>query len=163
MASVLDGFACLYNIEHSYKGRREIFAPNCFAGSIHDGTMFFIDHKISTKKLGDVDDGNLELFDSPVGLAFRLKLAAGDLARLDGRSEVSVSYIERDVELRNGVRNIKSAILFECSACHIATMRGTHCIVRDARTVGTLAHDSKNSFASDGAATKFMDALRRLQ
>jgi hypothetical protein len=76
---------------------------------------------------------------------------------------VSVGYVSKDVEVRNGVHIIKSATLIELSLCHVATERRTHAIVRDAATVGTLAADSKTSFASDGAATKFMNLLKRLE
>ena len=75
---------------------------------------------------------------------------------------MSVGYVSKDVEVRNGLHIIKSATLMEISVCHVATLRETHAIVRDAATVGTLAADSKTSFASDGAATKFIDALKRL-
>lgn len=158
----LSGWACHYGVDHSYKGRIERFDKNCFAGSMHD-VFFGIDHKYSQKKLADQSDGSLELLDTDVGIAFRFTISHGDLERLDGRSEASVSYIEGDVELRNGVRVIKSAILFEISACHIATMRGTHCIVRDANNASTLAEDAKSNFESDAAFTKVMAALRRIQ
>jgi phage head maturation protease len=161
-SKVLEGFACLYDVPHQYKGRTEIFAKQCFSGSI-DGVMFFIEHKLLTKKLGDQDDGNLELLDTDIGLAFRLKLAPGDLERLDGRDEVSVSYLERNVELRNGVRIIKSATLFEVSACFVGAMRQTHAAVRDASSVGALHDDVKSSFASEAAATKFIRALKNLE
>jgi hypothetical protein len=162
VSRVLDGFACLYDVPHQYKGRTEIFRKGVFDGYL-DGVMFFLDHNLRSKKLGDVDDGNLELVDTDVGLGFRLKLSPGDLERLNGRDEVSVSYIERDVEVRSdGVRVIKSAILFEISACFVANMRTTHAIVRDANKVGSLRDDAINGFAYDSAATAFTRALKKL-
>jgi phage head maturation protease len=162
---VLEGFACLYDVPHHYKGRTEIFSKGCFAGSL-TGVMFLTDHVLTNKKLGDQDDGNLELFDTDVGLAFRLKLAPGDLERLDGRDQMSPCYQEHQVELRKvggeTIRVITSASLVEVSACHRGAMRTTFAEVRDANAVGTLANDAKN-FASDGAAIGFLRALRKLQ
>jgi phage head maturation protease len=159
-SKVLEGFACLWDVVQ-YKGRKESFAKNCFQGSL-DSVFFGIDHQYHKKKLGDTDDGSLELIDSDIGLAFRLKLSPGDLERLDGRDEVSPSYIENDVEIRNGVRIIKSATLFDISAVHVASMRTTHAVVRDANKVRPLADEVKNGFAYESAATAFTRALRRL-
>jgi Caudovirus prohead serine protease len=157
---ILEGFACLYGVPHQYKGRTEIFERNCFAGSLYD-VMFGIDHRYEQKKLGDQNDGSLELVDTDVGLAFRLKLEPGHLERLDGRDEVSVAYIEHDVIVRAGVRVIRKASIFEVSAVHVGAMRTTHAVVRDANKVGTLADDAKHGFASESAATAFMRALNR--
>jgi hypothetical protein len=163
---ILEGFACLYDVPHHYKGRIELFEKGCFHGSL-DGIFFLIDHGFATKKLGDQVDGSLELVDSDVGLGFRLKLEPGHLERLDGRDEMSVSYIERDVETRklgnDTVRVIKSASLFEISACFVGAVRNTFAAVRDANTVGTLRDEIKDSFASESAAMHFMRTLRKLQ
>jgi phage head maturation protease len=160
---VLEGFACLYDVPHWYGGRYDIFQKDCFRGSLF-GVFFLIDHEILSKKLGDQDDGNLELTDTGVGLAFRLKLAPGDLERLDGRSGMSPKYIVHDAEIRkDGTRVIKAASLFEISACHIGAIRQTHAVVRDADTVGSLADDAKSGFASDAAATAFLRALKKLE
>jgi len=161
-AKVLDGYACLYDVPHTYKGRTEIFQKGCFAGTLYS-VFFAIDHKYLTTRLGSQDDSTLELLDSDVGLAFRLKLTGDALEKLEGRSEASVSYIEKDVVVKDGVRTIRAAALFDISACHVATMRGTHCSVRDADRVGSLADDVKNNFACEAASTKFLAALRRLQ
>jgi phage head maturation protease len=159
---VLEGWACLYDVPHHYKGRTEIFSRNCFSGYL-DGIMFFIDHEIHKKKLGDQDDGTLELFDTDVGLAFRLKLKPGDLERLDGRDSMSVGYRELDVEVRkDGARVIKAAIAVEVSACYVGAIRKTFAEVRDANEVDMLSEDVKH-FASDGAAFSFLRALRKLQ
>src|SRR5436190_6303103 len=72
-SQILEGFCCLYNVEHRYKDRTEVFLPGCFTGSLF-GVMFKIDHRLQEKKLGDQDDGSLELIDGDIGLAFRLKL-----------------------------------------------------------------------------------------
>lgn len=159
---VLEGWACLYDVPHSYKGRTEVFSKGCFRGYL-DGLFFFIDHEINKKTLGTVDDGTLEMFDTDIGLAFRLKLAPGDLERLDGRDSMSVGYREIDVEVRtDNVRVIKSAIAVEISACFVGSIRNTFAEIKDANEVGTLSEDVKH-FASDGAAFNFLRALRKLQ
>jgi phage head maturation protease len=132
---VFEGYACRYDVIHDHKGRKEMFAKGCFNGSLF-GVMLHIDHNLLLKKLGDQDDGNLELIDSDIALAFRLKLAPGDLDRLGGRNEMSVRYQEREVETRqiggDAVRVIKSASLFEISAVYVGAVRKTFAIVRDA-------------------------------
>jgi phage head maturation protease len=162
-AKVLEGFACLYGVPHHFRGRTDIFQKNCFKGSLYD-VLFGIDHQYHKPKLGRQDDGTLELFDTDVGLACRVKLLApGDLGRLDGRDELSVSYVVHDAEIRHdGVRVIKSAILFEISAVHVGAMRTTHALVRDANKVGSLRDDAMNGFAYDSAATAFTRALKQL-
>jgi phage head maturation protease len=161
-SKVLQGYACLYDVEHSYKGRREVFRKNCFSGSLYE-VFFGIDHEYQKTKLGDQNDGSLELVDTDVGLAFRLAIAPSDLAKIADRDEVSVSYIEHDVEIRrDGLRVIKSASLFEISAVHVGAMRTTHAIVRDASDVDALAVDAKSGFAVDSAAMAFKRALQRL-
>jgi phage head maturation protease len=160
-AKILEGWACLYDVPHSYKGRTEIFQKGCFAGTLY-GVFFAIDHKYITTRLGDQDSNTLELLDSDVGLAYRLKLTGDALERLDGRCEASVSYIEKDVVVKDGVRTIRAAALFDISACHIATMRGTHCSIRDAAKVGTLAYEVKHNFSCEAASTKFLRSLRQL-
>jgi prohead serine protease len=161
----LDGFACLYGVKHWYKSGWEIFDKNCFAGSLY-GVFFLIDHKFATRKLGDQDDGNLEIVDSDVGLAFRLKLADGHLERLDGRDEMSVSYVEHEVESRkigsDTVRVIKSASVVEISACYVGAVRNTFAVVRNADAVGELKDDVKTRFACESASMNFIRALRKL-
>jgi hypothetical protein len=104
----------------------------------------------------------LEILDTDDGLAFRATLKPGDVEWIDGRSEVSVSYLPKETTTRNGLHVIVSAAVLEISLCHVATIRGTHAIVCDSKGVGSLAHDAKNGFASDGAFTKVMAALRKL-
>ena len=157
----LQGYACLYNVEHQYKGRTEIFERNCFAGSLYD-VMFGLDHRYEQKKLGDQNDGSLELVDTDIGLAFRLKLEAGHLERLDGRDEVSVAYIEHDVEIRNGIRIIKAASIVELSSVFVGAMRTTHAVIVDANKVRSLKEDAKHGFAYESAATAFVRALLKL-
>src|ERR1700722_20563618 len=103
-----------------------------------------IDHKYHEAPLGRQEDCALELHDDDVALSFRLKLQPGHLERLAGRDEASVAYVAHDVEFRKGVRHIKRATILEISAVHIGAIRQTHCIVRDADKVGTLAHDTKS-------------------
>ncbi len=158
---VLDGRVVIYGVPHWYEGRQDVFEPKCFAGSL-DMVWFGIEHRYQEKPLGCQEDGSLELHDDDLALSFRLKLGPGALERLDGRDEASAAYSVLDSEIRNGVRHIKSAILVEISACHVASLRATHCIVRDANKVGPLALDAKRGFASDAAATKFLAALRNL-
>jgi protein involved in temperature-dependent protein secretion len=162
-AQILEGNAVVYNVVHNYKGRRELFKPHCFDGSWEKEVFWGIDHVRTAKKLGDQNDGSLELFDSEIALAFRLKLSGDALQRIDGRDEVSPSYLETNVEVRSdGVRVIKKAILLELSSVYVGAMRNTFAIVRDAdKVVGPLAEDSKN-FAYHGAAHKLTNALRRL-
>jgi hypothetical protein len=162
---ILQGFCCVYGVVHTYKKRREMFAKNCFCDSLYS-VFALIDHEILSRKLADQDDGDLELIDTDAALAFRLTLSPDDFDRLDGRSEMSVSYIEHDVEIRiidgETVRVIKSASLFEISAVFEGAIRKTFAVIRDANSVGSLK-DDVTSFASDGAAIKFQRALRNLQ
>jgi hypothetical protein len=160
---VLEGNAVVYSVPHHYKGCTEIFLPHCFDGSWEYEVFWGIDHIRTDPKLGDQNDNSLELVDSDVALAFRLKLSEDALERINGRDEVSPSYIESDVEVRSdGVRIIKKAILVECSSVYVGAMRNTFAVVREADKVGPLSHDSKN-FAYEGAAHKFVQALRRMQ
>jgi hypothetical protein len=165
-SQILEGMCCLYSHKHHYKGRIEIFEKGCFDGSLF-GVMFKIDHEILGPTLGDQDDGTLELVDSDEGIAFRLKLQPGHLDLLDGRDEMSPCYIEHRVETQNiggdTVRVIKSASLFEVSACFVGSIRNTFAVVKNADTVGPLKDDVKSSFASEAAAIKFTRALRNLQ
>jgi HK97 family phage prohead protease len=159
---ILEGYAILYDVVHWWNGKQDIFQKGCFDGSLFD-VMFLIDHVITSKKLGDQNNGSLELIDTDKGLAFRLKLAPGDLERIDGRSEMSPCYYVHNAETRkDGVRVIKSASLLEVSACHVAAIRQTHAVIRDADAVGAFSEDVKN-FAVDSAATGFMRALQRLK
>jgi hypothetical protein len=163
-AQVLEGNAVVYNVVHNYKGRTEIFLPHCFDGSWEKEVFWGIDHVRTAKKLGDQNDDSLELVDSEMALAFRLKLSGDALQRIDGRDEVSPSYLETDVEVRSdGVRVIKKAILLELSSVYVGAMRNTFAVVRDADKVGPLAHAAKSGFASESAAVAFMRALKRLQ
>jgi prohead serine protease len=162
-AQLLEGNAVVYNVIHNYKGRRELFLPHCFDGSWEEEVFWGIDHVRTARKVGDQNDGSLELWDSDVALAFRLKLTDDALQRIDGRDEVSPSYLETEVEVRSdGLRVIKNAILFECSSVFVGAMRNTFAIVRRADEIGPLCEDSKN-FAYHGAAHKLMSALKRLQ
>jgi hypothetical protein len=161
---ILEGIAVLYRYPHQYKGRTEIFEPGCFAGSLFS-VEFKIDHEILARKLGDQDDDTLELVDSEEGLGFRLKLQPGHLELLDGRDEMSPRYIEHLVENETiggeSVRVIKSASLFEISACFVGSMRNTFAVVRDADKAGKLGDAVKNSFPSELAAMRFTRAMRK--
>jgi phage head maturation protease len=162
---VLQGFACVYDVIHQHKDRKEMFEPGCFGDSLFS-VFVIIDHQLLSKKLADQDDGTLELVDTEAGLAFRLTLSPDDFDRLDGRSEMSVRYHEHVVETRKigteTVRVIKSASLFEISAVFEGAIRKTFAVIRDASSVGALKDDVK-SFASDGATLKFQTSLRNLQ
>jgi phage head maturation protease len=162
---VISGFACTYNVIHRYKGRNEMFARGCFDGSLH-GIIMHIDHNMLSKRLGDQDDGSLEICDTPIGLAFRLTLAPGDLERIGGRDQMSVMYQEREVEYQNigngSVRVIKSGSLFEISAVYVGAVSKTFAVVRDADKVGQLIDDATRSFPSDSAFADYQRAMRRL-
>jgi phage head maturation protease len=162
---VLSGFACVYNVIHRHKGRNEMFAKGCFNGSLH-GVMFHIDHNLLSKKLGDQGDGNLEIFDTPIGLAFRLKLAPDDIERIGGRDQMSTMYQEREVEFQQignkSVRVIKSASLFEISVVYVGAVGKTFAVVRDASSVGCLSDDATRSFPSASAFAVLQRALLRL-
>ena len=162
MSQVLDGRVVIYGVPHWFRGQQDIFVAGCFKGSL-DSVFMGIDHEYAKPKLGEKDDGSLELFDDEVALLFRLKLQPGHLERLDGRSEASAAYLVQSFEVIKGIRHIKRAILFEISAVHVGSLRATHCHVRDANSVGALADDAKTRFATDAAGQKFLDALKRLQ
>jgi len=162
MASVLDGRAVIYGIPHSFRGQTDAFEKNCFEGSLFDVFMG-IDHKYNEKPLGTQEAGTLELYDDDVALNFRLHLQPGHIERLGGRSEASAAYVVHASEMRKGIRYITRASLFEISAVFVGSLRAGHCIVRDAKTIGTLADDARNNFESDGAFTKVMAALKRIQ
>jgi hypothetical protein len=159
---ILDGRVVIYGQPHSFRGQTDVFEKNCFEGSLFDVFME-IDHRYTEKTMGTMEEGTLELYDDDVALNFRLHLQPGHIERLDGRSEASAAYVVHASEMRKGVRHITRASLFEISAVHVGSERRSHCIVRDASTVGTLEHDSKNCFRSDGSFTKVMAALKRLQ
>jgi hypothetical protein len=165
-AKIIQGWAALYGDKYKHwywkNERFEVFDPGCFSGSLW-GVWLGRDHKHAERKIADQDDGSLELLETPKGLAFRAKLKPGDVEWIDGRTEVSVSYLSSDTATRDNVHVIKKAALLELSLCKVATIRQTHCTIRDANTVGTLAEDVRENFASDAAYTKLMDALRRLQ
>jgi hypothetical protein len=162
---IIEGYACMYNVIHFYKNRYEMFAAGCFNGSLH-GVIMHIDHNMLSKKLGDQDDGTLELFDTPVGLGFRLKVGIGDLERLGGRDQMSTMYQEREVELQTiggkSVRVIKSAVLVEVSAVYVGNVSKTFAVVRDARSVGCLRDDATRSFPSGSAFAVLQRAMRDL-
>jgi phage head maturation protease len=161
---ILQGWCCHYNVPHTnYQTNvTEIFKPGCITGSLHS-VIFLRDHKWTEKKIADQDDGDLELHDCDAGLAFRLHLKEGDLERLEGREELSVGYRVLNAAVRSdGVRLIKCAIIIEISACYLGAVRQTFAEVRDAKSVGTLADDSKN-FGYTGAALGVTRALRQMQ
>ena len=158
---VLDGRVVIYNQPHWYEGRQDVFESKCFAGSL-DMVWFGIEHRYQEKPLGCQEDNTLELHDDDVALHFRLKLGPGALERLDGRNEASAAYSVLESEICNGVRHVKKAVLVEISACHVASLRQSHCIVRDANKCGPLAHDAKHGFAYDSAGMAVSRALKRL-
>jgi HK97 family phage prohead protease len=161
---LIQGYAALYDVRHWYwkNERFEVFLPGAFDGSLW-GVWLCRDHRFTERKIAEQEDQSLELLSTSVGLAFRAKLKPGDVEWIDGRSEVSVSYLPKETETRNGVHVIKKAALLEVSLCHIATLRETHATICDAANCGTLREDAATRFGTDAAGTKFMDALRRLQ
>jgi Caudovirus prohead serine protease len=158
----LEGFACLYNVRHEFRGGTDVFERNCLAGSLYD-VVFGWDHRYEKPKLGKQEDGTLELVDTDVGLCFRLALQPGHLELLDGRDQVSVAYIPHSVEFRDGVRYIKSASLFEISAVHIGAMTTTHAVIVEKKNTRPLEEDAKHGFACESAAVAFTRALKRLE
>ena len=163
---ILEGRAVIYGVKHWYKSRWEMFESGCFKGSLYD-VEFHIDHVHTQTKLGQQEDGSLELFDSDAGLDFRLKLAPGAFEKLDGRDEMSPCYVEHIVETRMdndvAVRVIKSASLFEISACFSGSIEDTFAVVKDADSVGPLVDDVKYNFACEAAAMRFKRALKSLK
>ena len=162
MSQVLDGRVVIYNQVHWFRGQQDLFEVGCFKGSL-DKVFMGVDHRYHESPLGKEEDGSLELYDDDVALHFRLKLSDEALQRLDGRSEASAAYVVQSSEIIKGIRHIKHAILFEISAVHVGSLTQSHCIVRDAKSVGALADDSRTRFANDGAFTKVIAALKRLQ
>jgi HK97 family phage prohead protease len=165
-SKTLDGFACLYNKPHMYKGNIEVFESGCFNKTLSSKQRvdFCVDHL--DYSLGNTDD-NLELVDTKTGLAFRLRTKSeADLNRLNGRNAMSVKYAEHEVEVRKvadcDVRFIKSATLIECSAVFNGAVPKTHLIVRDTKAVGRLRDDSESGFACDGAFVALRRALEKL-
>ncbi len=165
-SKTVDGFSCLYNRPHMYKGNVEVFEPGCFNKTLSSKKRvdFCVDHL--DYSLGNTDD-NLELVDTKDGLAFRLRIKSeADLNRLNGRNAMSVKYTEDDVEVRKvadcDVRFIKSATLIECSAVFNGAVPKTHLIFRDAETTGRLRDDSVRNFPSDGAFVELQRALKKL-
>jgi hypothetical protein len=126
----------------------------------------FPDFNLLSKKLGDQDDGSLELFDSETGLAFRLKISTIDLDRLEGRDQMSVMYKENDIDFQTigseSVRVIKSASLVEISAVYSGAVKNTFAVVRDADKVGKLIDDATRSFPSESAFAQMQRAILRL-
>jgi HK97 family phage prohead protease len=166
-SKTLDGFACLYNRPHIYKGNIEVFEPGCFNKTLagQQRVDFCVDHL--DYSLGHTDD-NLELVDTKDGLAFRLRVKSEeDLNRLNGRNAMSVKYAEHDVEVRKvedcDVRFLKSVTLIECSAVFNGAVPKTHLIIRDTKTVGRLRDDSVTGFPSDGAFVALKRALENLK
>jgi HK97 family phage prohead protease len=164
---VFEGFACVYGKPHMYKGGIEVFVRGCFNHTLSTkaAVRFLIDHDASVC-LGDTDN-NLELVESDIGLAFKIRLQPGDIERLNGREQLSVGYTETEVETRSiegdDVRLIKSVLLAEISACHSGAVKQTHGVVRDADSTGRLQDDAKHTFPSDSAWAALQRALRKLQ
>jgi HK97 family phage prohead protease len=163
---VIQGFAVLHLKPHYHKSRIEAHLRGCFNETLESRTRvdFCIDHDRS-HSLGNTDD-NLELIDTPKGLAFRLRVRSQeDLDLLQGRTAMSVRYAEREVETRqvNGedVRFIKSAELVEISAVFQGAIPKTHLIVSDAKAVGNFRDDC-NRFQNDGAFVDLKRALEKL-
>jgi phage head maturation protease len=129
-ARYLQGFACLYSVRHHFRGGIDIFQRSCFSDSLRrfNDVMYGIDHQYHKPKLGRQDDGSLELCDTDIGLAFRLKIQPGHMESLDGRDQVSVACIPHEVEFRDGVRYIKSASLVEVSSVYLGAMTTTHAV-----------------------------------
>jgi phage head maturation protease len=75
---VVDGFACLYLKPHIHKGRIEVHERGCFNETLSTKQRvdLCIDHDDSYS-LSNTDD-NLELIDTPKGLAFRLRVKSQD-------------------------------------------------------------------------------------
>jgi phage head maturation protease len=75
---VVEGFACLYLKPHIHKGRIEVHERGCFNETLSTKQRvdLCIDHDDSYS-LGNTDD-NLELIDTPKGLAFRLRVKSQD-------------------------------------------------------------------------------------
>jgi phage head maturation protease len=163
-AQYLQGFACLYDVIHHFRGGRDIFQRGCFTDSLKrfNDVMYGVDHRYEKPKLGRQEDGTLHLHDTEIGLAFRLALKPGHLELLAGRDQVSVACIPYEIEFRDGIRIIKEASIFEISSVFVGAMTTTHAVVVDADKVGPLAQDSKN-FSYHGAAQKFTNALKRLE
>ncbi len=161
---IIQGYACLWGVRHWYwkNERFEVFEKGAFTGSLW-GVWLGRDHKYTERKIAEQEDGSLEILENEIGLAFRAKLKPADIDWIGGRSEVSVSYLPKETENRNGLHVVKKAALLEVSLCDVATIRATHAIVCDAATCGTLAEDAASRFSTDAAATKFMDAMRRYQ
>ena len=160
---ILEGMCCIYGVPHQHQTRPEpeVFEKNCFASSLF-GVTFQIDHKFFKKKLGDQDDDSLQLLDTDIGLAFRLKLTPESFEKLEGRDELSVGYFEHDIFFKNSVRHIRKAGLVEISAVHSGAIRTTFSRIRDADSVRPLADEVKHSFASEASGIAFLRALRRL-
>jgi HK97 family phage prohead protease len=165
---VIEGFSVLHLKPHYHRNRIEVHQQGCFDETLATKARvdFCIDHDRSYS-LGNTDD-NLELIDTPKGLAFRLRVRSQeDLDRLQGRTAMSIRYAERDFEIRkiNGedVRFIKSAELVEVSAVFQGAVPKTHLIVRDAKAVGSFRDDCRWGFASDGAFVALQRALAKLE
>jgi hypothetical protein len=158
----LQGFACLYNVCHEFRGGTDIFARNCFSGSLYD-VVFGTDHEYHKPKLGDQSNGSLELCDTDIGLAFRLAIQPGHMERLAGRDQVSVAYVPHSVESRDGVRTILKASIFEISAVYVGAMTTTHAVIVEKKHARSLQEDAKHGFACESAAVAFVRALKKLE
>jgi HK97 family phage prohead protease len=164
---VIEGLAVLHLKPHYHKSRIEVHQQHCFDETLRTKTRvhFCIDHDQSYS-LGDTDD-NLELLDTPKGLAFRLRVRSQeDLDLLQGRTAMSVRYAECEVETRQiggeDVRFIKSAELVEISAVFQGAIPKTHLIVRDAKSAGNFHDECQLGFANDGAFVALKRALEKL-
>jgi HK97 family phage prohead protease len=163
---IVEGWACRWLKPHIYKHRIEVHSRGCFNETLSskERVDLCIDHDRSYS-LGNTDD-NLELIDTPVGLAFRLRVKSqADFDLLQARPQMSTQYSELDVEVRdvNGsdVWFIKSAKLVECSAVFRGCVPDTHLVVRDSKTVGPLRDDS-SGFSNDAAYAALQRALAKL-
>jgi HK97 family phage prohead protease len=162
----LQGYACLYEVIHHFRGGRDIFQRGAFTESLRsfNDVFYGVDHEYFKPCLGKEDDGSLLLEDSPVGLAFRLALQPEHLELLAGRDQVSVACVPQLTSIRSdGVRIIKQANLVEISSVYLGAMETTHAVVVDAKNIRPLEEDAKHGFACESAATAFMRALKRLQ
>jgi HK97 family phage prohead protease len=162
----LQGFACLYEVIHHFRGGRDIFRRGCFTESLRkfNDVSYGVDHLYHKPPLGKQEEGTLELADTSVGLGFRLATQPGHLEILDGRDQVSVAYIPHVTSIReDGARIIKEASLFEISSVYLRAMATTHSVVVEKKNARSLAEDAKSGFASESAGVAFMRALRRLE
>jgi phage head maturation protease len=162
----LQGFACLHDVIHHFRGGRDVFQRGCFTESlrIFNDVFYGCDHEYQKPALGKQEDGSLELVSTPVGLAFRLALQPWHLEILDGRDQVSVAYIPHVTSIRNdGVRVIKEASIFEISSVYLGAMTTTHSVIIERKNARSLQEDARHGFECESAAVAFVRALKRLE